>query len=151
MWDENFRDEMRRMRKHMNRLFGNFGNMFSDRRIHLDKELDNNYRNAWTEFRETGEEFIIMVELPGVNKEDIHLDLTDYGLEVKAEKKKEKKHEDKEQGKYAYAKGYFGFSRVIELPENADKEKIKAVYRNGILMIKVKKKKSKKHKTIHID
>ncbi|MBD3252219.1 Hsp20 family protein, partial [Candidatus Pacearchaeota archaeon] len=138
------------MRRQMNRFFNNFGNLFSDRRIALNKKLNENYRNAWTEFHENSNEFIIHVELPGVEKQDIQINQTDDALEIKAEKRKEKKHEDEKQGKYGYAKAYFGFSRVIDLPEEADSENIDAKYEDGVLTIKLPKKKKKNKKFIKI-
>lgn len=148
MFEDDSWDEFRNLRRNMNRLFGS---VFSNNRVHLDKELDGNYRNAWTEFGETSEEFIINIELPGVSKEDINLSFADGSLEVRAEKKKEKKHEDEESGRYGYAKSFVGFSRVIDLPENADTSKVKAVFRDGVLCVKLGKKKSKDKKDIRIE
>jgi HSP20 family protein len=150
MWNDNFNDEMRRMRRQMNRIFQNFGNFFSNKNIDLDRELDSNYRNALAEFRETRDEYIVEIELPGVEKEDITLDIENGQMMVKAERKKEKKHISKEKGEFGIARGYFGFSRIISLPENTDTSKIDAVFKNGVLTIKLKKKKSKDYKEIQI-
>lgn len=145
-------DELRKMRRQMNRLFNSFGSIFTDRRLSLDKELDKNYRNAWAEFRESGDEYIILIELPGVEKTDIHLDITeDRMLEVKAEKKKVKKYDDESEEKYGIAKTYFGFRRMIHLPEDADEQKLHASYNNGVLEVKLKKNKQKSRKEIKIE
>lgn len=139
-------DEMRKMKRQMDRFFNNF----SSNRVKVDSEINGKYKNAYTDFSENKNEFIVSVELPGVDKKDIHLNLLDFGIEVKAEKKKEQKHVDKKKGEYQYARSYSGYSRTIEFPENADMNKINAEFKKGILVIKVKKRKSKEMKKIKI-
>lgn len=144
--------KMRKAERKFDRLFGNIGTLGLRKRLEsADGKLEN-YRKAWANFYETEREFVINVEIPGVEKENIKLDITDSGIEIRAEKKQLKKEVDKEKGIYNFSKSYAGFARVIDLPEEADLDKVDAIYRNGILTIKVARKniKIKKEKEIRI-
>jgi len=126
-------DEMRRMQKRMNRMFRGFDEDPWD----IEEEDLSEYRKAWVDARESDDEYVIAVELPGVDKEDIKININD-GVEIRVEKKKEDKKKSGES--YSYEKSYIGFYRRIPLPENADGENMKAEYKNGILKLKIKKK-----------
>jgi HSP20 family protein len=143
-----FRDEIRRMHRRMNGWLRNFDeNPWSDPQ---DEDFSG-YRKAWVDAREHEKEFIIAVELPGFNKEDIGLDVDQGILTIKVEKKSEKKNQDKNAGNYSYQSSYSGFFRRIPLPENADTESIDAEYKSGVLKLRIPKKaKAKKGKTINI-
>jgi HSP20 family protein len=143
MWEDKMWQKMRKMQRKMDRLFGNigtvgFGKKFEDEDGELGK-----YRKAWTDFRENEEEFLVYVEIPGVDKEDIKLDINNEAIEIKAEKRQVKNKEDIEKGEYSYSKSYTGFARRIEMPEDADLSKIDAEYKNGVLRIVIGKKKIK--------
>ncbi|MBU1121001.1 MAG: Hsp20/alpha crystallin family protein [archaeon] len=77
------------------------------------------------------------VELPGLRKEDIDINVTDEGIEVKAEKKAE--NEEKDKNYYRLERNYAGFYKFIALPENVDSEKAEASYSDGILEVKIPK------------
>lgn len=150
MWEDKFWNEMKRMRRNMNRMFG-----FSDfPRKNFDSEFSN-YRDAYADFDENENEFIIIVEIPGIDKENINLQVLDNNrLLVKAEKKQEiekKEEDDGESFNYRYVKMYAGFYRTFDLPEEADIDNIDAEYKEGILKITIlKKKEARKKKIIKI-
>src|SRR3989338_7564454 len=133
MWQDNFKKEMRRVQKRMSNLFSGVDEPF------VDEEWGEDYRRAWADFLETENEFIIAVELPGVEKDDIELNIDEKLLTIKASKKQEKEEKDEE--KYSYSRSYAGFARSITLPEAADVENINAEFRNGVLKIKIPKRK----------
>ncbi|MBU0466708.1 MAG: Hsp20/alpha crystallin family protein [Nanoarchaeota archaeon] len=138
-------DEMRRMHRKMNHWFRNF----DENPWNFDEEDFSSYRKARVEAQETDEEFLVAIELPGVNKKDIELEAENNVLVIKAESKQEK--ENKEENSYSYTESYSGFYRTIPLPENADTEKIDAEYTKGVLKLRIPKKESKKKgKTIQI-
>ena len=140
-----FKDEIRRMHRRMNHWFKNFDENPWD----IEEEDFSQYRKAWVDARESEKEFIIAVELPGFNKEDIELNVDDNILSIKVEKKSEKKKEKDES--YSYQSSYSGFFRRIPLPESADTENIDAEYKSGVLKLRIPKKaKIKKGKTIRI-
>jgi HSP20 family protein len=119
--------------------------------INLSDEISggSNFRRAVSDFSETDNEYVLEVELPGMKKEEISLDITSRGIEIKASRKSEKKKE--EDGKHFYGKSFAGFYQAIDLPENADSGKIKASYKNGVLSLKIPKKKVEIEKVKRIE
>lgn len=93
--------------------------------------------------------FILNLELPGVSKEDIKIQIDNHTLIVEGEKKKLKE----EHGDYCYkSERIFGkFKRSIELPKYVDTDKINADFKQGILSIHVPKVEASKSKTIKIN
>jgi HSP20 family protein len=83
-------------------------------------------------------EYAISVELPGVEEKDIHLELKDDALVIRAEKRQEEKSEGG--GYYRVERSYGAFQRVFALPQDADGESIKAKYKNGIVTITIPRK-----------
>ncbi len=139
VWQDNIWKELNRMQRQMDRIFGGFLTDGKDYRNEMIDELSTGYRRAFANFKETDKEFIIQVEIPGVDKEDVKLNVTENGVEIRAEKKKEKE-EGNEGRSYRYTKNYSGFYQAFDVPENADLENIDASYKNGVLTIKLPKK-----------
>ncbi|MCS6968351.1 MAG: Hsp20/alpha crystallin family protein [Cytophagales bacterium] len=81
--------------------------------------------------------FYMEVAAPGMEKSDFKVQLTDNVLTISAEKKKEKKEEDKNYTRREF--NYTSFKRSFTLPENVDKDNIKAEYNNGILHVSIPK------------
>ena len=73
-------------------------------------------------------EFKVVIEVPGINKENIKINAYDNSLEVTTNDPQRKYH------------------RVIELPPEADIETVKSTYKNGILEIVFRKKEQSKPK-----
>lgn len=138
IWEDDILDDMRRMQRQMNRFFHGFE---EPRILSLRNTLSDNYRRAMIDCREDSKNFTIAVEIPGIDKDDIYLDVTANSVIIKAEKKHEKEKGSKEKGDYKYAKSYAGFYQEVALPENADIENIEAVHKNGVLKLTIPKKK----------
>ena len=89
--------------------------------------------------KEEDDKFLVTLAVPGVNKEDIKLNVENGMMTVSSQMKEEKK--DKKKDKYSrYEYNFSSFSRSFSLPENADSEDIKAKYENGELKIELQKK-----------
>ncbi|MCS7250584.1 MAG: Hsp20/alpha crystallin family protein [candidate division WOR-3 bacterium] len=91
---------------------------------------------------EKGNDIIVEAEIPGLEKEDLSVTVSENSLTIKGEIKKEK--EVKEKDYYLCERSYGSFSRTIELPTEVDSEKAKASYKNGILKITLPKKQPEK-------
>lgn len=78
-------------------------------------------------------EYTISVEVPGVEQQDVKIEITGNTLTIRGEKKQEK--EEKEKNFYRMERSYGSFQRVLSLPEDADQEKISATFRNGVLTV----------------
>jgi len=138
-------DEMKKMQRRMNRWIRGF-----DSNPWESEEEDlSGYRRAWIDTRDLEDEYLIAVELPGVEKKDIELDLEDGFLKIKVEKRRENK--DEEEDIYKYEQSYVGFYRRISLPEDADLDNVDAEYKNGVLKVRIKKLKGKLKKGKRID
>ena len=95
--------------------------------------------------REDENAYIIEIDLPGVKKEDINVEVKDNILIVSGERKFKKVEEDKG---YKRVESFFGkFERRFTLPPDADPEKIEAKVEDGVLTIiipKIEQKESTK-------
>lgn len=97
---------------------------------------------------ETDDRFLVSVELPGVDKKDIHVDLENGRLTISGERKFEEEEEGKTYHKVETR--YGSFSRSFLLPENVDEESINATYENGLLNIALNKTDEKVTKQIEV-
>lgn len=83
--------------------------------------------------------FEVSVALPGLDKKDIKIEIQNDCLIISSEKKYEKEEKNKNWMRREY--GYASFQRIFQLPESADQDKVHAEMKNGVLTIKVAKKK----------
>ncbi len=92
--------------------------------------------NPRMDVTENDANYIIQVELPGVPKSDVNVSVNDELLmTISGEKKRN------EQSNLLRSERVFGsFKRTLQLPENADVEKIKATYNQGVLELTIEKK-----------
>jgi len=88
------------------------------------------------------------VELPGIEKEDIEVNISGNLLTVKGEKKKE--GEIKEENYYRLERSYGSFSRTVELPKEVQIEQARASFKNGVLEIRLPKTEEAKKKEIKV-
>ena len=97
---------------------------------------------------EDKDDLVVKAELPGTEKQDIEVNVTDHTLMIKGEKKKEEKAEEE---KYYRSERSFGsFRRSLELPSAVQTEKAKASFRNGILEVRLPKTEAAKAKRIKV-
>lgn len=93
-----------------------------------------------TDIKEKKDNYIIEMDLPGYEKENISLELKNGYLEVVAKVEKEQNDEDKHE-KYVHKERFYGHcSRSFYLGEDIKEEDIRAEFKNGILKITVPKK-----------
>ncbi len=93
-------------------------------------------------------EYVVEAELPGLKQDEIKVSVEDDILTISGEKKREK--EVKEENLYRSERFYGKFERQIVLPQNTDKENIKASYKNGVLKVVIPKKEEAKPKKVDI-
>jgi len=97
---------------------------------------------------ETEKQYIIDVEIPGIDKKDIELNVDNNTLTISGERKFEKEEDGKQ---FHRVESHYGtFSRTFTLPDNANTESINATYNNGILNITVDKSEKSLKKQIKI-
>lgn len=95
-----------------------------------------------TDIKEKKDKYLIDIDLPGYEKEDIKLEVEDGYLLVHATMNSNK--EEKEEGKYVRKERYVGScSRSFYVGDDVKSEDIKASFKNGTLKIEVPKKEEK--------
>ena len=96
-----------------------------------------------TDIREKKDRYVIEMDLPGYEKENINLTLKDGYLEVSAEVKKEENSDENE--RFVHKERYYGqCSRSFYVGEQITEEDIRAEFKNGMLKINIPKKEEKK-------
>ena len=109
------------------------------------------YEGDWLpamDMKETDNEMVASIELPGLSKDDIKVSVKNDMLTVSGEKRQEKV-EDKD-NVHRVERSYGYFKRSLALPVEVDSEKVKAAFKDGVLKITLPKTESKKIKEIPI-
>lgn len=107
-----------------------------------------------TDIKEKDDKYLIYVDLPGYEKENIKIDIDDGYLTVTGEvnNTKENKQED---GSFVRKERYIGTcTRSFYIGEDITEDEVKASFKNGVLNIEIPKKEEKKiqeKKYIQID
>lgn len=98
---------------------------------------------------ETDKNYLISIELPGIAREDIEVDLSGEMLSVRAEKSEE---HTEEKEKYRWSERRYGsIERSFRLPKGVDDTKIKASHTDGVLRLTLPKTKKAKKKQRKVD
>lgn len=110
----------------------------------IDKERRSrsNTYDPNTDVFETNQGFVIQMEVPGVDKDDISIEVKDGELYIYGEKKLVK--DTSCQTYILLERSYGPFRRVFSLPQTVDEDGIKATLEQGVLTIKIPKKELKK-------
>jgi HSP20 family protein len=98
---------------------------------------------------ETDDAFVFKAELPGLRKDDIHLEVHDRTLTLHGERKHEADVKDEHYHRRERSHG--SFQRVFTLPTPVDAEKVQARFKDGILELRLPKHESAKPKRIAIN
>lgn len=142
---------MRRMQDDMDRLFNQLVQPVSQEFQQLQP--------SWAprvDISQDDKEWLIEADLPGVKKEDIHVEIQDGHLRLRAEHREEREEQPGkngaqgsnggEQQQEAAQRQYFrrerryGFvERLLPLPENVDEEQIRCDFKDGVLRIHLPK------------
>jgi HSP20 family protein len=90
-----------------------------------------------TDLKDTGKEFVLKAEMPGVTKEDIDITVHGDSVEIRAERQSGK--EEEHEGYYHREIGRNSFYRRIPLPEEVEAEKAEGKLGNGVLELTLPK------------
>jgi HSP20 family protein len=140
-WDP-FRD-MVTLRERMNRLF--------DEAFEGRGEEREMFKGAWypsVDIYEKERELVLTAELPGIDENDIDIEVEGNTLTLKGKREIEK--ETKEDDYHRIERSYGSFFRSFTLPTNVDGGKIKAEHNDGLLKITMPKKPELKPKKVRI-
>lgn len=142
------------MEREMERWFDHFGRNW----IHPFRSR----RPFWADFEEAFEgkipsvdvidrdnEVLIRAELPGVDKKDLEVTLTDDALTIKGTSKSETEEEKGDYYRREVSSG--SFSRTVLLPTKVDGDKASSSFKDGLLELTLPKVKSTERKTIKVE
>jgi HSP20 family protein len=76
---------------------------------------------------------VVRAELPGLTKDDVHVEVTEETLTIEGERRAE--HEERQGGFFRSERRYGTFRRHIPLPEGVNAEQVTATFKDGILEI----------------
>ena len=138
-------NDMFSIRRRMNHLFDE-----PFRPVALD---DDRLFSRWNwhptvDIYDNDDNIVIKAELPGVDKEDIHIDVNHGVLTLKGERNFE--NEVKEEKYYRRERAFGKFERAFRLPVTVDPKQINANYKDGILTIDIPKPEEQKPKQITV-
>ena len=136
---------MQRMAEDMDRLFGQFGLDRSGLGLRpgfgslLDDDLWSDrgvpaLNTVWTPQVETfrrGNNLVIRADIPGVDKDDVHVEIEHDVLTISGERREE--HEENRDGYYRSECRYGQFYRAIQLPEGTNADHCEASFKDGVL------------------
>ena len=92
-----------------------------------------------TDIRDTGDAYVLEADLPGMKKEDIHIDIDGDRLSISAERSAVKEEKDENGGYVRCERSYGSFSRSFDI-SGVQAENISAAYENGVLTLTMPKK-----------
>ena len=147
LWDPF--EELSGWQRAMSRLFGDVFNGGRLRELGFDLEGG---RAGWfpaVDVEETDKEYLFTADIPGLEKDDVNVEVEKGLLKIRGERKEEKE----EKGKNFLRKEHFygRFDRSFPLPADAKTEDVKADYKKGVLTIHVPRAEELKPKTVKVN
>ncbi|HEB67084.1 MAG TPA: Hsp20/alpha crystallin family protein [Gammaproteobacteria bacterium] len=100
------------------------------------------------EVEERGNDVIVRLEVPGMDREDFDISVVDDMLVVRGEKRAER--EQQEGRFYILECAYGAFERLIPLPAPVDESRAKARYRRGVLTVTLPKTTAARSRRIEV-
>jgi len=109
--------------------------------------------NTWmpaVDIFQTGDhELVLKAELPDMAREDIDINIENFVLTIKGEKKVST---DVNEEQYHHAERRYGtFSRSFSLPQTVDPNRVSAEYKNGVLTVRLPLREEAKPRSIKVD
>eukprot|EP00456_Euglypha_rotunda_P043904 TRINITY_DN3448_c0_g1_i1.p1 TRINITY_DN3448_c0_g1~~TRINITY_DN3448_c0_g1_i1.p1 ORF type:complete len:106 (+),score=27.50 TRINITY_DN3448_c0_g1_i1:226-543(+) len=87
---------------------------------------------------EAKDKYEVQIDLPGIDKKDVKIEIEKNVLNISGERKKEIKEENEKFSRIE--RSYGKFQRSLRLPKDVDQEKVSAKQDNGILVLTLPKK-----------
>jgi HSP20 family protein len=93
-------------------------------------------------------EVVVRAEVPGIDKEDLDVSITDRTLTIKGSSRKEEKREEDDYFHHEIRSG--SFSRSVLLPTDVDGAKAKAKFKDGVVELHLPKVRASKRQKIEM-
>ncbi len=108
-------------------------------------------RRGWVpalDVHENDDRYTVTVELPGMGKDDVTVEIEEGMLTIRGEKKSER--EEKEEKPRFVERRYGAFSRSFSLPRDADPDRIEAGFDKGVLTLTIPRSEAAKPRSVAI-
>lgn len=127
-------EEMERIQARMNQMFRDSFSRSMTAGPNFDLLEKGAFFEPDVDMSETEKDYVIKLDLPGMEKDKINVEVHDHLLTISGERKIEK--EESEEGSfYRMERGFGSFQRTIPLPNDADAEDVNAEYKNGVMTV----------------
>jgi HSP20 family protein len=94
------------------------------------------------------DEIVLRADLPGLDEKDIEVTVQDGMLTIRGERKEET---EEKKGDYYYSERTYGvFARTLPLPAGVEADKVKAIFKKGVLEVHLPKATESKGKKIEV-
>ncbi len=97
---------------------------------------------------ETENDFVLKADLPGLNEDDVRIEVEDNVLTISGERKSER--EERKDGYYRVERASGSFRRSLTLPEGVDPESVQANFERGVLEVRIPKPEERKPHKVEI-
>ena len=118
-------EEIKRTQERLNQLFEDF--------MPMEEWGGGKVFTPAVDIKDEEDKLVVTTDLPGINKEDIEINLKDDMLEISAKSGEEK--ETEEEGYIRRERSYTSFYRAVTLPKSVKEEAGTAKMENGVLTI----------------
>jgi HSP20 family protein len=133
--------ELDSLQADMNRLFDGF----------FGRRGDGAASRRWApamDLVETDEHLVLRADLPGMDEDDISIEIKDGALTVSGERRTE--DEEKGEGYYRVERAFGSFSRTLALPDGVDADSVEANFDRGVLEVRIPKPEERKPTRVEI-
>lgn len=100
------------------------------------------------DIKEEKEAYVVRAELPGVKKEDVHIDVENNVLTLRGERRLAE--EESREGYQRIERWYGAFARSFALPSTVDSERIEAKLEDGVLSVRLPKRNELRSRRIEV-
>lgn len=135
----------------LNQLHGDIDRLYTQRAGYRDDESQL-ATSDWTpavDIKEEDQRYVIHADVPGVNPDDIEVNMEDGVLSIKGERSSEKTEQGEGYKRVERVRG--SFFRRFSLPDTADADAISAKSKNGVLEIVIPKQAKLAPKRIQVE
>jgi HSP20 family protein len=108
----------------------------------------NDFFNPAVEVKEEEKRYVVSLDVPGMKKEEIKLEIHENELNISGERRREETRNEK--GSTYTERSYGKFKRSFSLPSNVEASKVEASYKDGTLNVFIPKTDEVKPKLIQI-
>lgn len=111
----------------------------------------NGATRRWTpamDLVETDDHLVLKADLPGLDADDVEIEVKDGVLTVTGERKTE--HGDSSNGYHRVERAYGRFSRSLSLPAGVDSDQVQAEFDKGVLEVRIPKPAERKPHRVQI-